>query len=59
MYDYMVLGQFLPAHLPSRQLPPPDNCPPDYSHLGITNDNIFMAISVSFPWPSYIISVFC
>ena len=23
MYDYMVLGQFLPAHLPSRQLPPP------------------------------------
>ena len=34
MYDYMVLGQFLPAHLPSRQLHPPDNCPPDYSHLG-------------------------
>ena len=22
MYDYMVLGQFLPAHLPSRQLSP-------------------------------------
>ena len=35
MYDYMVLGLFLPAHLPSRQLPPPDNCPPDYSHLGL------------------------
>ena len=28
MYDYMVLGQFLPAHLPSRQLPPPPDHPP-------------------------------
>ena len=28
MYDYMVLGQFLPAHLPSRQLPPPRQLSP-------------------------------